>query len=146
MWFKELSVVGYAWWMGGLVLRMLVDYWPISLTLLVATWISIARGGLPEDQQLRSLPSVLFLFPVIVILWGALAHIDYGVRPAIPWRVIVLFLIVVMHGIMSASVIYISRGYRQQAAWLAGLISWFALACILQSFFAVTGRLQPPLL
>ena len=124
---------------------MLVDYWPITLSLLVATWISIARGGLPEDQQLRSLPSVLFLFPVLVLLWGAVAHIDFGVRPGIPWRLAVLFVIVLLHGVMSASVIYISRGYRQQIGWLAGLIGWFAFACILQSVLALTGRLQPPL-
>lgn len=139
-----MSVVGYAWWLSGLVLRQLVEYWPITLALLIAAWISIARNGLPEDQQLRSLPSVLFLFPVLIILWGAVAHIEYGARPGIPWRVVVLTLIIFLHCAMSAGVIYISRGYRQQTGWLAGLISWFAFACVWQSTLALTGRLEPP--
>lgn len=123
---------------------MLVDFWPITLSLLVATYISIARGGLPEDQQLRSLPSVLFLFPVLMILWGAIAHIEFGLRPAIPWRIAVLVVIVLMHCLMSYGVVYISRGYRKQTAWLTGLISWFAIACVVQSALALTGRLDPP--
>ena len=139
-----MSVVGYAWWLSGLVLRLLVDYWPVSLALLVATYVSIARGGLPEDQQLRSLPSVLFLFPVLIILWGAVAHIEFGIRPAIPWRLAVLLAIVLLHCAMAVSVIYISRGFRRQTAWLAGLITWFALACVVQSALALTGRLDPP--
>lgn len=139
-----MSVVGYAWWLGGLVLRLLVDYWPITLTLLIATYISIARGGLPEDQQLRSLPSVLFLFPVLILLWGAVAHIEFGIRPAIPWRIAVLAVIVLLHCVMAAGVIYISRGYRRQTAWLAGLITWFAFACVVQSSLALTGRLDEP--
>jgi hypothetical protein len=139
-----MSVVGYAWWLGGLVLRLLVDYWPITLTLLIATYISIARGGLPEDQQLRSLPSVLFLFPVLILLWGAVAHIEFGIRPAIPWRIAVLAVIVLLHCVMAAGVIYISRGYRRQTAWLASLITWFAFACVVQSSLALTGRLDEP--
>ncbi len=139
-----MSVVGYAWWLTGLVARLLVDYWPITLALLIATLISISRGGLPEDQQLRSLPSVLFLFPVLVILWGAIAHIEFGIRPAVPWRVAVLAVIILLHFVMSAGVIYISRGYRRQTAWLTGLITWVAFACVVQSTLALTGRLDPP--
>lgn len=139
-----MSVVGYAWWMSGQVLRWLVEYWPITLALLIASYLSIARGGLPEDQQLRSLPSVLFLFPVLVILWGAAAHLEYGIRPAIPWRIAVLAVIVLLHCVMAAGVIYISRGYRRQTAWLTGLISWFAFACVWQSSLALSGRLNPP--
>ena len=139
-----MSVVGYAWWLSGLVLRLLVDFWPVTLALLIATYISIARGGLPEDQQLRSLPSVLFLFPILIILWGAVAHIEFGLRPAIQWRIAVLAVIVLLHCVMAASVIYISRGYRRQTTWLAGLITWFAFACVVQSSLALTGRLDPP--
>lgn len=139
-----MSVTGYAWWLSGLVIQLLLDFWPVTLALLVAAYISISRGGLPEDQQLRSLPSVLFLFPVIVILWGAVAHLDFGVSPAIPWRLGVLAVIVVLHIATTAAVIYISRQYRRQTAWLAGLISWVALACVIQAALALTGRLNPP--
>ena len=138
-------MTGYAWWLARLVIQLLLDFWPITLALLIAAYISIARGGLPEDQQLRSLPSVLFLFPVIVILWGAVAHLEFGVRAAIPWRLGVLGVIVLLHICTTAAVIYISRQYRRQTAWLAGLISWVALACVVQSTLALTGRLDPPL-
>lgn len=139
-----MSVTGYAWWLSGLVIQLLLDFWPVTLALLVAAYISISRGGLPEDQQLRSLPSVLFLFPVIVILWGAVAHLDFGVSPAIPWRLGVLGVIVVLHIATTTAVIYISRQYRRQTAWLAGLISWVTLACVIQATLALTGRLDPP--
>lgn len=139
-----MSVVGYAWWLSGLVVRLLIDYWPITLALLVATWISIARGGLPGDQQLRSLPSVLFLFPVLLILWGAAAHVEYGVRPDIPWRIVILIAITLLHIVTAVSVVYISHSYRRQTALLAVLITWFAVACVVQSSMALTGRLNPP--
>jgi hypothetical protein len=128
-----MSVIGYAWWLSSLVVRLLVDYWPITLVLLIATYVSISRGGLPEDQQLRSL------------LWGAIAHIEFGIRPAIPWRIAVLVVVVLLHCAMSVSVVYISRGYRRQTAWLVGLISWVAIACLIQSSLALTGRLDPPI-
>lgn len=140
-----MSVVGYSWWLTSLVFQLLIDYWPITLALLIATWLSISRGGLPEDQQLRSLPSVLFLFPVIVILWGAVAHLEFGARAVVPWRIVVLGIIVVLHVCTTAAVVYISRQYRRQTAWLAGLISWVAIACVVQSSLALTGRLDPPL-
>jgi hypothetical protein len=140
-----MSVIGYAWWLSSLVVRLLVDYWPITLALLIATYVSISRGGLPEDQQLRSLPSVLFLFPILILLWGAIAHIEFGIRPAIPWRIAVLVVVVLLHCAMSVSVVYISRGYRRQTAWLVGLISWVAIACLIQSSLALTGRLDPPI-
>lgn len=140
-----MSVTGYAWWLSGRVIQQLLDFWPITLALLVAAYLSISRGGLPEDQQLRSLPSVLFLFPVIVILWGSVAHLEFGVRSAIPWRLGVLAVIVLLHISTTAAVIYISREYRRQTAWLAGLISWVALACVIQTTLALTGRLDPPI-
>jgi hypothetical protein len=130
--------------MGGLVLQYLVDLWPVTLALLVATYISIARGGLPHDQQWRSLPSVLFLFPVLMVLWGAIAHVEFGIRPAVPWRIAVLAVIVLLYCVMAAAVVYISRGHRRQTVFLAVLISWFTFACIVQSSLALTGRLDPP--
>jgi len=140
----RVSVVGYAWWMAGLVARFLVDLWPITVPLLVTAYLSIARGGLPDDQQLRALPSVLLLFPVIIVLWGALAHLDFGIRAAVPWRIAVLAVIVALHVLTSAAVIYISHQHRRQTAWLAGLIGWVSVACVVQSTLALTGRLEPP--
>jgi len=125
------------------VIQLLLDFWPITLALLIAAYISISRGGLPEDQQLRSLPSVLFLFPVIVLLWGAVAHLEFGARPAVPWRLGVLAVIVLLHIFTTTAVIYISRRYRRQTAWLAGLISWVAIACVIETTLALTGRLDP---
>lgn len=138
-----MSVTGYAWWLFGRVIQLLLDFWPITLALLIAAYISISRGGLPEDQQLRSLPSVLFLFPVIVLLWGAVAHLEFGARPAVPWRLGVLAVIVLLHIFTTTAVIYISRRYRRQTAWLAGLISWVAIACVIETTLALTGRLDP---
>jgi len=138
-----VSVTGYAWWLFGRVIQLLLDFWPITLALLIAAYISISRGGLPEDQQLRSLPSVLFLFPVIVLLWGAVAHLEFGARPAVPWRLGVLAVIVLLHIFTTTAVIYISRRYRRQTAWLAGLISWVAIACVIETTLALTGRLDP---
>lgn len=139
-----MNVVGYAWWMAGLVAGLLVELWPVTLPLLITTYLSISRGGLPEDQQLRALPSVLLLYPVVIVLWGAIAHLDFGIRAAVPWRVAVLAVIALLQVLTSAAVIYISREHRRQTAWLAGLIGWVGVACIVQSTLALTGRLDPP--
>ena len=141
----SVGMIGYAWWLSGLVLQLLLNFWPVTLALLVAAYLSISRRGLPEDQQLRSLPSVLFLFPVLMILWGAIAHLEPGAESPIPWRIAVLAVIVVLHLAMTGAVVFVSRGYRQQTAWLAMLISWIALACIVQTSLALTGRLTTPL-
>ncbi len=140
-----VSIIGYAWWLGGEVLRSLVVWWPITLGLVAGTLVSIYRQGLPEDQQLRSLPSVLLLFPVLMILWGAAAHLDVGTEEQAAWRLAVLAVIVLFHVVMTVAVIYIARSARQQTAILAGLITWVAILCALQSTYALTGRIQPPL-
>lgn len=138
-------MIGYAWWLCSRVLEILLDFWPVTLALLVATYLSISRRGLPEDQQLRSLPSVLFLFPVLMILWGSMARLEFGAVAAIPWRLAVLVAIVLLQAAMSGAVIYVSRGYRHQTAWLTALISWIALACVVQTVLALTGRLEMPI-
>ena len=46
-----MSVTGYAWWLSGRVIEQLLDFWPITLALLVAAYISISRGGLPEEMM-----------------------------------------------------------------------------------------------
>jgi hypothetical protein len=54
-------------------------------------------------------------------------------------------IIVLLHACASAAVIYISHGHRRPTSWLAGLIGWITVACIVQSTLALTGRLEPPI-
>jgi hypothetical protein len=122
----------------------MVNWWPVTLTLFVAAVFVIRRKGLPDDQQLRSLPSVLFLFPVLILLWGGAAHVDAGVVPASAWRLGVLAVLVVLQLVATAAVIYVSRRFRWQTAAISLLIAWISFVSAFQCVLAVTGRLTVP--
>jgi hypothetical protein len=122
----------------------MVEWWPVTFALLVAAIIVIQRKGLPQDQQLRSLPSVLLLFPVLVLLWGGAAHVEAGIMPASAWRLAVLAVFILLQIVATSAVIYVSRDFRWQTAAIGLLIAWLTFVSAFECVLAFTGQLSLP--
>lgn len=139
-----MSIIGYAWWLAGQVAVTLAIWWPVTGFLAFMAAHSIYRDGLTDDQQMRSLPSVLVMFPVLMILWGALAHIEPDDAAIVPWRLAVLGVFVLLQIVATAAIISISRTHRRQTVLFSVFVGWVALVSAALSAMALSGRMIPP--
>ena len=134
-----MSVIGYAWLLANETFRLLLVWWPVTAVLVIAAVVVIRLKGLQTDQQLRSLPTVLLLFPVLIVLWAAMVHVEEGVGIGV-WRLAVVILLLMLHLAATAAVVYVSRSFRPQTLSLGILIGWVTGMCGYVAVRAVTGR------
>lgn len=91
-----MTAVGYALWLALGGVRLLVEFWAVSLTLLVGTFL-LFRVDVPRNvatPQLGSLSSILLMFPVAILLWGGFAAVPLGeLPPGSTWRITALIII-----------------------------------------------------
>jgi hypothetical protein len=137
-----VSIIGYTWWLATQAFELLFSWWPVTLLLIGAVVIS-ARGAEhePARSQQRSLTSVLFLFPVLSLIWGALARQDDPIAPPSLWKVLILALIVLSQVAASTAVVYVAHKQRWHTAAICGLIGWFSALCVYLSWMAITGAM-----
>lgn len=138
-----MSVIGYAWWLANEALRLLLVWWPVTSALVVIAVVMARRNFQLGDPDLRSLPSVLWLFPVLILLWASIARLDTGGEGG-GWRLAVLGLLSLLHLTATAAVVYVSRSAWRQTSSLGALITWVAGICTYLAVLAVTGRLSAP--
>jgi hypothetical protein len=131
-------------WLATQALGLLMAWWPATLGILIGVIAAARVQGPPDEQELRSLPSVLCLFPVLILVWGSLARFDDS--PASPgaWRASILVVVLLLQLAATTAVVYVSRRHRWYAASLGAAIGWFAAACAYLSWMAVTGMLEEP--
>ncbi len=142
---ETLSIVGYALWLANEAFGRLVDLWPITIALIVLVLVS-ARAGPRElpQPQIRSLPSLLFMFPVLILIWGAAASADEP-RTSLPiLQYAVLSLILVLQTAFSAALIYVQRSSRRATAFFAVFLAWLSAVCGYSSILAINGTATPP--
>lgn len=140
-----MSIIGYAWWLAGQVAAVLAAWWPMTGILCMAVAYSVYKDGLPQDQQKRSLPWVMLMFPVIMLLWAAAAHLEPVNAAIVPWRLAVLGVIVFLHFTTSIALVMVAQNFRRQAILIAILVAWIAVVCAYQSVLALTGQHATPI-
>ena len=137
-----MSVIGYAWVLANEAVRLLLVWWPVTLVLaVIAIVIMRSDEAPPSAKELTSLPTALLLFPVLIVLWASMARVDPSDSSAGLWRLAVVVLLVMLHLLASAAVVYISRGFRRQTLSLSVLIGWLTGICAYIAMLSVTGRL-----
>lgn len=138
----NVSVLGYAWLLANEVFRLLLVWWPVTGALVVTVIVLMHLRGLQTDQQLRSLPSVLLLFPVLIVLWASAVRVDNGEVGGSTWRLTVVAVLLMLHFAATAAVVYVSRSFRPQTLSLGILIGWVTAVCGYVAVLAVTGQLS----
>lgn len=124
---------------------MSLTWWPVTGPLLLGAAFMIRWHGWQSDPQLRSLPSMLLLFPVLIVLWASIVRMDATTQGGGVWRIAVVGVLLMLHLAVAVALVYISRTYRRQTLTLVLLISWLTGVCGYVAGLAMTGRLVPPL-
>jgi cytochrome bd-type quinol oxidase subunit 2 len=124
--------------------RLLYSWWPVTIGLLIAAVGMMRWHGLQRNQQLRSLPSMLLLFPVLIVLWAAIVRADTASDGAGIWRLAVVAVLLLLHVAAAGALVYVSRSCRRQTLSLVLLIGWLTGVCGYVAGLALVGRLVPP--
>lgn len=142
--FYLVSTIDHSLWLATQAVNLLVGWWPVTITLLIAVLMSSRTAEEHGDEQLRSLPSLLFMFPLLILIWGSLAGVDSAHPGFRFWRLAVIALLIALQAAVSVALIYVARGARWPTAWFAALLAWISTVCAYLSGLAVSGHIPLP--
>jgi hypothetical protein len=134
-----MSAIGYTWWLATQVLQLLLTWWPVMLTLVLATILASRYESTPSSDQLKSLPGLLWLFPVLVLLWAGVAGPDQTRTGWSGARIAVLVSVLVMQLGSSLALVYVARGRRLSTAGFCTILAWISGLCVYAGVLSVAA-------
>jgi len=140
-----LSIIGYTLWLFTEAVSLLLKIWPVTLALALIA-VATRQPGMRElpHPQARSLPSLLFMFPVLILIWGSVTSTDHARATPPIWQFGVLGLIVTLQIAASTALVYVSRSSRWGTGWFAVLLAWVTGVCAYISALAIEGQIVQP--